>query len=678
MTSSLNGYRRDIDGLRAIAVLSVFAFHIAPGRLPGGFVGVDIFFVISGFLISNNIISDLETERFSFLAFYERRVRRIFPALALILIFVYIIGLLALSRGDNVFNLATISSTDQLSKSIVAGAGFFSNFILWRDTNYFNESPLTQPLLHLWSLAIEEQFYIVWPFALYIAFKFKQSFLMLTLSIGTASFVANILTATTDPVAAFYSPLSRFWELMLGAALFCLQDRSKFRDFLNISRFSGLNNAKSAMGVIFIGLGVCITTEKSTFPGWIALLPTVGSALYISAGGDAWLNKNLLGNKVFVWIGLISYPLYLWHWPSLLIFQKFVVPNIHDHDGLRLATVGLIAVVLMLSWLTFVIIEIPVRFGTYKRLLGVAAVLLMILIACCAGITPTAIAYFDPRLSPYQEKALAALVRVTGLKDLKKMYGERPCFKYEIEQTYQMFIDHKCLDVKFPGNKTIFLIGDSHSASLSLGIRPLLERFNTNILQVSTGYCEPTANLDSVCKDINEMVLHRISETKPDLVIMDANWVGAAQPPFFSGSGDYYSVLLKKIYDIKQRGAKNILIVGQIPLWFPSLPVQLSDRYIRNNQPIPERTFLGVDTESLKIDASMRALSYPKNVTYLSVKDALCDKSGCLTKVGPNLEKDIIVWDYGHLTIAGAKFLTHALIEPELSKIFEHPLNLNN
>src|SRR4029078_10282619 len=199
----------DIDGLRAIAVLSVVLFHAFPSLCPGGFVGVDIFFVISGFLISTIIFANLERDTFSFFEFYSRRIRRIFPALVLMLAASYAFGWFALYADEY----------RQLGKHVAGGAGFVSNFVLGSEKGYFDNAAETKPLLHLWSLGVEEQFYIIWPLLLWISWRCRLNLLTITCAVAAVSFYLNVREVHTDPAAAFYLPQMRFWELMAGAAL---------------------------------------------------------------------------------------------------------------------------------------------------------------------------------------------------------------------------------------------------------------------------------------------------------------------------------------------------------------------------------------------------------------------------------------------------------------------------
>ncbi|MDO8436823.1 MAG: acyltransferase [Nitrosomonadaceae bacterium] len=284
-------YRADIDGLRAIAVLLVVTYHAFPSLVKGGFIGVDIFFVISGFLISTIIFESLERNSFSFVEFYSRRIRRIFPALLLVLIASYVFGWFALYADDY----------KQLGKHIAWGAGFVSNFVLWNETGYFDNAAETKPLLHLWSLGIEEQFYIIWPLLLWFAWKQRMNLLIITIAFALISFALNIGKVRSDTIAAFYSPQTRFWELMAGSILayVTLYKQNIFPSFkerfdtslcsiirVRVLQANGmmLSNIQSMVGALLIAIGILVITDREPFPGWRALLPVAGAGLIISAG----------------------------------------------------------------------------------------------------------------------------------------------------------------------------------------------------------------------------------------------------------------------------------------------------------------------------------------------------------------------------------------------------------
>lgn len=329
-------YRPDIDGLRAIAVSAVLLFHIFPSWLRGGFVGVDVFFVISGFLISSGIFKEVDDGRFSYLKFYARRVRRIFPALALVLI-------VSLGLG---WALLLPEEYKVLGKHVTAGVGFLSNIVLWKESGYFDTAAELKPLLHLWSLGIEEQFYIVWPVAASLLLLRKGWFAALLGLAGIASFACNITLVERYPTATFYLPVTRFWELLAGAGLAYQFHRG---------RQLALRNDLAGVGLVLLLVSL-VWTPSAGFPGWWAAMPVAGTYLLIATGPETVIGRRLLGSRLFVFVGVISYPLYLWHWP-LLAFARLANMSVGRLDvGLALMTLSV-----LLAWLTYLFIERPVR-----------------------------------------------------------------------------------------------------------------------------------------------------------------------------------------------------------------------------------------------------------------------------------------------------------------------------
>lgn len=335
-------YRPDIDGLRTIAVLSVVIFHAFPSLLPGGFIGVDIFFVISGFLISTIIYEDIKKEKFSIAQFYKRRINRIFPALIVVMASCYIFGWFSLFTDEFA----------QLGKHISGGASFISNILLWDESGYFDTTSDIKPLLHLWSLGIEEQFYIFWPLAIWASWKARVNFLSVTAILLAASFALNIVNIKVDQSATFYLPHTRAWELLIGAAL---AGASQYRSPA-VSGSALLNSACSLIGLGLIAYGLITITEGGSFPGWQAAIPTIGTALIIWGGPMALPNRIILSTKIFVWIGLISFPLYLWHWP-LLSFPRIILGETPPAYVRGIAVVAAI----VLAVLTYIVIEKPLK-----------------------------------------------------------------------------------------------------------------------------------------------------------------------------------------------------------------------------------------------------------------------------------------------------------------------------
>jgi peptidoglycan/LPS O-acetylase OafA/YrhL len=349
-------YRPDIDGLRAIAVLAVVAFHAFPDLMTGGFIGVDIFFVISGFLITTIIYHDLDNGTFKFSLFYSRRIKRIFPALILVLIFCYAIGWFVLLSDE----------FKQLGKHIAAGAGFIANLVLWNEAGYFDNAADTKPLLHLWSLGIEEQFYIAWPLVIWFSYKHKFNLIVITIVICTISFLWNIAWIQREAVTTFFFPQTRFWELLVGAALAWCSNyggeiKGRVTSLKLIHSIIGVkkrhwSDVLSIAGLLLLFYGFLVINKNVPFPGIWALVPTIGATLIIAAGSSALVNQKFLANKVLVSIGLISFPLYLWHWPLLTFFR--IIESKEPHVTIRIM---LVCVSFFLAWFTYRFIETPFR-----------------------------------------------------------------------------------------------------------------------------------------------------------------------------------------------------------------------------------------------------------------------------------------------------------------------------
>lgn len=374
-------YRSDIDGLRAIAVLSVVIYHAFPNFLKGGFVGVDIFFVISGFLISTIIFENLNNNSFSFATFYSRRIRRIFPALIIVLITTIIFGFYVLFSDE----------FQQLGKHIIGGTTFSSNFTLLKESGYFDTASELKPLLHLWSLGIEEQFYIIFPLVCYFLYKYNVRLLLFIIPFTIISFYLNIKGIKTDISKTFYYPHTRFWELLFGSLLaYFTINKSKFissiGDFLDTIIFQNkvndnskqrLLNLLSILGFFILVYGLIRINATLKFPGKWALVPVVGAVLIILSGKESTINKFILSNKVLVWFGKISFPLYLWHW-VLLAYARIIYGNIPPQSW----RITLVIAAIILSYLTYKFIELPLRFGenNKKKVIFLSSIMIVICI----------------------------------------------------------------------------------------------------------------------------------------------------------------------------------------------------------------------------------------------------------------------------------------------------------
>lgn len=361
-STSENGrsYRADIDGLRAIAVMAVVAFHASPRWLPGGFTGVDIFFVISGFLISTIISDELVGGTFRYRDFYARRIRRLFPALIVVMTATIGLGWWML-LGDEF---------RALGRQVLSSTLFVANFSFWKEAGYFDTAVESKPLLHLWSLAVEEQFYLIWPAWLALAWR-RGRILRWILGVALVSFLIGVAWRNRYPDAAFYLPFGRFWELAAGAAVGAL-----VRADVPARLSAAVRNAMSIVGLLCIGAGLAFIDRHRAFPGWWALLPVTGACLCIGAGPQAWVNRRALSLKWMVGIGLISYPLYLWHWP-LLAYARVLQEGFGDPP--RLWRFGAVGIAVFLAWLTYRFVERPIRHRPGRRVLMALALGMVLL-----------------------------------------------------------------------------------------------------------------------------------------------------------------------------------------------------------------------------------------------------------------------------------------------------------
>ena len=402
-----HNYRSDIDGLRALAVVSVVIFHAFAWLIPGGYAGVDVFFVISGYLITTNILNGLNESTFTIQGFYQRRIRRIFPALVTMLALVYAFGWFVL--------LAT--EYRQLGKHVGSGASFISNIILWQESGYFDTSSAVKPLTHLWSLGIEEQFYIVWPLLLWAIFKLRLPVLVSTVVLTAVSFGLGLYALEHDVVGAYYSPFNRFWELLIGAILAAVMLKRTYGD-----KATKWQQAGSIVGLILIVFTLFSLDGQSSFPGWNALAPTVGAALMIGCGPQTLTARRIFSLRAIVWVGLISFPLYLWHWP-LLTFARII------SSAMPTAQVRIGAVVLsvVLSWATYRLIEKPLRFHPRVKVITGALVASMVVLGLVGyvtfrndGIASREVTQMNPDINSGEEGGAQGWVQDTcGISDAK-------------------------------------------------------------------------------------------------------------------------------------------------------------------------------------------------------------------------------------------------------------------
>jgi peptidoglycan/LPS O-acetylase OafA/YrhL len=595
-------------------------YHVFPTVVPGGFVGVDIFFVISGFLISSIIFRAIGDGRFSFIDFYARRVRRIFPALGVVLIFCGIAG----------WFLLWGSEFSHLSKHIVAAVGFVSNVALWRESGYFDAAAETKPLLHLWSLGIEEQFYLIWPLLLWGAAKFRRSVPALLMSLTLASFALSIVLVNRDSTAAFFLPFPRFWELMVGSGFAYASGRGW------VSSGTKWIEVRAAAGIAAICVALTLLNPRSAFPGWWALLPTLGTVLLISAGPGAWFNRHILSRRALVAIGLISYPLYLWHWPLLTFSRMEAAQPLSIPVRAAIVIVSFIC-----AWATYQAIERPIR---RQRLRRVAPVLC----ACLAGIGAVALfAAVSPRIPRRYPDALANIDRFSLMSaDISREWRRYRCML----ESEGSFAD-ECVDPTPADAPIVVLWGDSHSAALFPGLRDQQRLRRFRVAQFSTSRCPPIVGyvgsdprLDNPqCNRLNTAVLARIRELRASLVILTAYW-------------ELYKPerLRETIADLQSAGVPRIVVAGNVPIWIGNPSRVVFQLYRRSAmREIPERAPIDNFRMPRSSDSTVSFIAQASNAGFVSLLDALCDATTCLTSV----DHEFVWTDGDHLAPAGARFI---------------------
>jgi len=334
-------YRADIDGMRAVAVLGVMIYHGFPSVLPGGFIGVDIFFVISGYLISGILYKGHREGNFSFSEFYARRVRRLFPALITVLLLCMTYGWLVLLPDEY----------EQLGKHAASGTLFIQNIVFWKESGYFDTAASLKPLLHLWSLAVEEQFYIFFPPLLLLIWKRQWPLAAIMGVLLAASLIGNLVMSVQNVVTDFFLTPYRGWEFLGGTLLAWWHFDKGHEEEIPLHR-----NALSVGGAVLLALGMALIHRGDTYPGWRALLPVGGTLMLMEGGRGAWVNKRVLSQPAVVWVGLISYPLYLFHWPALSFLR--IVKGENPKTGFIIAALVLSV---LLSMLAYYFVEKKIR-----------------------------------------------------------------------------------------------------------------------------------------------------------------------------------------------------------------------------------------------------------------------------------------------------------------------------
>lgn len=612
-------YRREIDGLRAVAVLAVILYHARIPGFTGGFIGVNVFFVISGFLITGLISREMEQQTFSIVRFYERRARRILPALFLVMA-----AALPLSWW-----LLTPSELVSFGNSVRAVGLFLSNWLFWQDSDYFSPAADFKPLLHTWSLSLEEQFYIVFPLFLLLVRRLSRRWVIAIMVVGAlSSLVLAEVFVRERPVVVFYLPPTRIWELMAGAILAVLvRDRPLYRRFH--PDFAGV---AAAVGLLAIVAAALLYDTHTPFPGLSAVIPVAGTWLVLAFAHPHTRVGRLLAQPVLVHLGLISYSLYLWHHP-VFVFGRLAFDFTLDTQT-TLALLGLTLVLAEMSWRY---VERPFRHvGVISR----RGVFVFSVLATAAfvslGQLGLARAGWPERLDKSQtRKAEWLRYSVTGL------YRSRLCFL----DPDQKFVDlaPEC------AQGGVALWGDSHAASLYSGLAAAMPtaQFTASACPPALGY---RARSRPECPGFNAGVLDTLVRQGPRQVIMLANWGAYLHDDAFA------EALVETLRQMKSAGLEPV-ILGSLPQWQPSLP-RMWMKATKDVRDLPAATL----PELMRVDARMRILADDAGVRFVDVLDRQCRDGKCRAIV-PTATGDLapMAWDYGHLTREGAAAMVESL-----------------
>lgn len=680
MSSELK-YRSDIDGLRAIAVSIVVFFHAFPSKLKGGYVGVDVFFVISGYLITTIILKQLSEKRFSFKSFYIKRINRIFPTLFLVLVTSYFTGYFALLTSE----------FQELAKHIASGAGFVSNIVLWKESGYFDTASDLKPLLHLWSLSIEEQFYIFWPLILFFCAKKKINIFAVIIGLALFSFILNTSYIHSHAVGTFYLLPTRFWELLLGSilayvSLFPLNVNEALSNRLSLllPRFIYKNseshnsydvtpNIKALLGILLIIIAAMSFKNTLAFPGYRALFPTIGCMLIISAGPQSWFNKKILSFRPMILIGLISYPLYLWHWP-ILSFLKIFNNGSTLSTGLRISAVLLS---FLLAWLTYIGIEKPIR-KYFNNSIPLSLFLTgMLILVGLSG-------FYTYKKPPIIRNRAITLVEQERASISQPVHTNESCPK---DDDFKVFGYCSLSEPEKPA--TVALIGDSHAAMLFFGLTSSLHGSKHNLILLGNSGCIPFWDLESTttgsiddCKTRMNFALDYVINSKSIKQII----LSSRGPLYITGEGfgdidkqnrfirypndssknDLGQIFTSAMFNTLRKlhaSGKKVLFVMDVPeLGFSPAeclePRPLSfggkKRYpctlSKNNFKKRNARYHTIVTNVLK--------SFPA-VKVFNANRSFCDDEYCYaTKDGK-----FLYWDDDHLSEAGAEIVGKGIVE---------------
>jgi peptidoglycan/LPS O-acetylase OafA/YrhL len=644
-----HGYRPDIDGLRAVAVLLVVGYHYFQRQVTGGFVGVDVFFVISGYLITGLIIDGLGRGTFGAWAFYGARVRRIFPALIAVLTGVLVAGWWRLLASEY----------EPLGRHVAAGAGFAANLAVWQESSYFDAAAATKPLLHLWSLGVEEQFYLAWPLILIVVWRSWRRVWPAAAVLGIASLALSVYLTATDPTAAFYSPLSRFWELALGGVLAGLE-RERGRVLVPAPTLVSLG------GLVMLVASARLFTQSSAFPGMNAVWPVLGSALIIAAGPASWLNRKVLAQPALVAVGLISYPLYLWHWP-ILSFARIVLAE----DLSAAIRFALLAVSVALAVVTYWLIERPVR---------ARRVTLALCGALCAADLVVGLAgwqVFSADGAPGRLAATSGLVRLFDTA----VVSPRAQACLELAGKSRPDGSWTCTLGESSGDVDTFVAGDSHAMVLYPVFDAIATERHARVEFAAMSQCPPLLGIESLtidrwvaghCRAFNDRVFAYVRDHHVHRVVLAARWAFYTDGDY-TGSSTTSMEYLGTTTDVERSRAESrrafeeglrrtveayrtigaeVILVDDEPLQVDS-PRQVFRRSARKADPDAYIRSASVpramhERYQAYANSQLDAVAGPR-VTVMNLDDVFCDASVCSLAIGDTS----MYRDRDHMSVAG-------------------------
>jgi peptidoglycan/LPS O-acetylase OafA/YrhL len=657
-------YRPDIDGLRAIAVLAVLLFHAGFVWFGGGFVGVDVFFVISGFLITGIIAKDIEDDRFTIIRFYERRVRRIIPALFLVIS-------VATAAALYVYLPLDLYAFGQ---SVIATALFVSNLWFWRSTRgYFNADAADAPLLHTWSLAVEEQFYIFFPVLLFaLRHQPRLVWIKLLTAILLLSFALSVWAVENKPRAAFFLALPRMYELLLGA-LIALEAFPIIR--------GRLARETAAISGLLMIVGAVLGFSRSTpFPGFNSLLPCVGTVLIIYSGQSGpTLASRLLSARAIVFIGLVSYSLYLWHWP-LLVFARYILERRLESYEAATILIGSFALAI-LSWR---FVELPFRrraaFRSTKSLfLGASAVMGSALVLGAIFFATNGL----PQRFPLEVRELLAKNQavVKGwpiLEKCKNNWGRK-------------FDSLSTVEFCFPDGSAkhyILFWGDSHMEQLFPTIEIIASKFqdtapmtNRKPLLATHGGCPPVIGIDVFprsldCAAFNKFSMQRALKRDIDIVVLGSNWKEYFNRQLDGAvcdladnckSSDASTVQPIKLLERKlsaqvavlMHAGKRVLLILPSPVFPVDPPTHIGRMLVTGREITLNRTLAEHLTSFSDTIDAIRRVAKRVGATVFDPSEVLCRSGRCISEInGVSIYKD-----KSHLSPNGAKLLTRGLMQ---------------